>query len=374
MLTVGFIGWRGMVGSVLMNRMQTENDFKKINPIFFSTSTAGGQAPNFGQSNQILQDAYDLNQLAQLDCIITTQGSDYTHQVLAKLRAQGWQGYWIDASSALRMNDDAIIVLDPINQQQINNGLISGVKNYIGGNCTVSLMLLALDGLFKADLVEWVSSMTYQAASGAGANNIRELLAQSGSLYNSIATDLANPQASVLDIAQKVAQQLTSDDFPTQYFGAPLAGSVIPWIDSGLANGQTKEEWKGGAEANKILGYNPNSIKVDGICVRVGVLRSHSQALTIKLKRSDLTLDAIEKLLSNANPWVKFVANNKADSLAKLTPVSVSGSLDIAVGRLKRLNFGDEYISIFTVGDQLLWGAAEPLRRMLNIILEHHVA
>lgn len=371
-LKVGFIGWRGMVGSVLMKRMQEENDFNKIDAYFYSTSAVGGSAPNFGQVQQILLDAFDITELTHLDCIITTQGSEYTHEVLPLLRAQGWNGFWIDAASALRMKDDSIIVLDPINRQNIDDGIANGIKNYIGGNCTVSLMLLGLDGLFNADLVEWISSMTYQAASGAGANNIRELLKQSGELYNAASDLLADSKSSVLEIDSKVTTALRSSEFPQEYFGAPLAGSVIPWIDAALENGQTKEEWKGGVEANKILNLAPQTVKVDGVCVRVGVLRSHSQALTIKLKRKDLSLLEIEQIIKSANPWVKFVANNKADTLKELTPASVSGTLDIAVGRLKKLNFGDEYISLFTVGDQLLWGAAEPLRRMLNILVEHN--
>lgn len=372
MLKVGFVGWRGMVGSVLMKRMHEENDFAKIEPVFFSTSSIGGAAPNVGKDVGVLKDAYEISELNKLDCIVTAQGSDYTHEVLDKLRAAGWNGYWIDASSALRMKDDSIIILDPINRKNIDAGLDNGIKNYIGGNCTVSLMLLGLDGLFKADLVEWISSMTYQAASGAGANNIRELLQQCGTLHDVAADGLNDKNSSILDIDAKVTNALRSTEFPQQYFGAPLAGSVIPWIDSALDNGQTKEEWKGCVEANKILGYAPNTVKVDGVCVRVGVLRSHSQALTIKLKRKDLQLSEIEKIISDANEWVKFVPNNKADTLRELTPASVSGTLDIAVGRLKRLNFGDDFISIFTVGDQLLWGAAEPLRRMLNILVSKH--
>lgn len=370
MLKVGFIGWRGMVGSVLMERMRQENDFQAIEPMFFSTSAVGGAAPSIGKIVDVLQDAYDVALLSTLDCVLTTQGSDYTKDVLPKLRANGWNGYWLDASSGLRMDDDAIIVLDPINRDLIDHGLSSGIKNYVGGNCTVSLMLLGLDGLLKADLVEWVSSMTYQAASGAGANNIRELLKQSGALFDSAKELLDDKNSSILDVDRLVTQELRSADFPQQYFGAPLAGSVIPWIDAALENGQTKEEWKGGVEANKILGYAPDRVMVDGVCVRVGVLRSHSQALTIKLKRNDLSLEEIEQLIAKANPWVKFVANNKPDTLRELTPASVSGTLDIAIGRLKRLKFGNEYISLFTVGDQLLWGAAEPLRRMLNILVE----
>ncbi len=370
MMKVGFVGWRGMVGSVLMERMRSENDFAAISPVFFSTSAVGGAAPQIGKEAGILQDAYNIEILAGLNCILTTQGSDYTKEVLPKLRSAGWNGYWLDASSGLRMDDDAIIILDPLNRQLIEQGLSNGIKNYVGGNCTVSLMLLGLDGLFKADLIEWISSMTYQAASGAGANNIRELLKQSGALYNVTKDLLDDKNASILDIDRLVTQELHSSEFPQQYFGAPLAGSVIPWIDAGMENGQTKEEWKGGVEANKILGLAADTVKVDGTCVRVGVLRSHSQALTIKLKRSDLSLAEIEQIIAKANPWVKFVANNKPDTLRELTPASVSGTLDIAVGRLKALKFGPEYISLFTVGDQLLWGAAEPLRRMLNILVE----
>lgn len=372
MLKVGFVGWRGMVGSVLLERMVAENDYAAIEPRFFTTSNVGGKCPAIGKDVGVLRDAYSLAELTELDCIVTTQGSDYTHEVLPKLRAGGWNGYWLDASSALRMTDDAIIVLDPINRQHIDAGIKNGIKNYVGGNCTVSLMLLALDGLFKADVVEWISSMTYQAASGAGANNIRELLEQSGVIYNSVKNLLGDKNASILDIDREVTKTLHAADFPKQYFGAPLAGSVIPWIDAGLPNGQTKEEWKGGVEANKILGYAADTIKVDGVCVRVGALRSHSQALTIKLKRSDLSLAELEKLIREANPWVNFVANEKLETLAQLTPAAVSGSLTIAVGRLKRLKFGDYFISLFTVGDQLLWGAAEPIRRMLNILVEHH--
>lgn len=372
MLKVGFVGWRGMVGSVLLERMVAENDYAAIEPRFFTTSNVGGKCPAIGKEVGILRDAYSIAELTELDCIVTTQGSDYTHEVLPKLRESGWNGYWLDASSALRMTDDAIIVLDPINRQHIDSGIKNGIKNYVGGNCTVSLMLLALDGLFKADVVEWISSMTYQAASGAGANNIRELLEQSGVIYNSVKNLLGDKGASILDIDREVTKTLHAADFPKQYFGAPLAGSVIPWIDAGLPNGQTKEEWKGGVEANKILGYAADTIKVDGVCVRVGALRSHSQALTIKLKRSDLSLAQLEKLIREANPWVNFVANEKPETLAQLTPAAVSGSLTIAVGRLKRMKFGDDFISLFTVGDQLLWGAAEPIRRMLNILVEYH--
>ena len=374
MLKVGFVGWRGMVGSVLMERMREENDFMAIDPYFFSTSAAGGVAPQVGKDAGTLLDAYDINKLVALDCIVTTQGSDYTHAVLDKLRQAGWNGYWLDASSSLRMTPDALIVLDPINNANIEQALAQGIKNYVGGNCTVSLMLLALDGLFKADAIEWISSMTYQAASGAGANNIRELLQQSGAVYNAVKDILDDKNTTILDIDRRVSQELRSDSFPKQYFGAPLAGSVIPWIDAGMENGQTKEEWKGSVETNKILGFAPDTIKVDGTCVRVGALRSHSQALTIKLKRKDLSLEQIAELIANANEWVKLVPNSKPETLAELTPAAISGSLTIAVGRLKRLKFGDDFISLFTVGDQLLWGAAEPIRRMLNILVQRRHA
>lgn len=372
MLKVGFVGWRGMVGSVLMNRMVEENDFAKIDATFFSTSAAGGSAPRYNPRQTVLKDAYAIDELKLLDCVVTTQGSDYTNEVLPKLRSAGWVGYWIDAASALRMDKDAIIVLDPINGDKIENALDSGIKNYIGGNCTVSLMLLALDGLFKADLVEWISSMTYQAASGAGANNIRELLLQSGKLYDSVSDIINDKSTTILDIDRRVNETLHSADFPTQYFGAPLAGSVIPWIDAGMENGQTKEEWKGAVETNKILGLDPDTVKVEGLCVRVGVLRSHSQALTIKLKQKNLTVEQISEIIAKANPWVKVIANNKSDTLAALSPAAISGTLDIGVGRIKKLKFGDDFIALFTVGDQLLWGAAEPLRRMVNILVSRN--
>jgi len=372
MLKVGFVGWRGMVGSVLMNRMVEENDFAKIEATFFSTSAAGGAAPQYNPNQPVLKDAYNIEELKKLNCIVTTQGSDYTNEILPELRDNGWDGYWVDAASALRMDKDSIIILDPINGENIEQALNSGVKNYIGGNCTVSLMLLALDGLFKADLIEWISSMTYQAASGAGANNIRELLLQSGKLYDSVSNIIDDKSATILDIDKRVNDMLHSPEFPQQYFGAPLAGSVIPWIDSGMENGQTKEEWKGAVETNKILGLQPDSIKVEGLCVRVGVLRSHSQALTIKLKQKNLSVEQISEIIAKANPWVKVIANNKPDTLAELTPAKVSGTLDIAVGRIKKLKFGDDYIALFTVGDQLLWGAAEPLRRMVNILVNRY--
>lgn len=372
MLKVGFVGWRGMVGSVLLERMLQENDFSKITPIFFSTSNVGGNPPEVGVKASKLLDAYDINALGELDCIVTTQGSDYTSEVLPKLKAIGFSGYWLDASSALRMTDNSVIVLDPINRDVIDNALNSGVKAYSGGNCTVSLMLMALGGLFKQGLIEWVDSMTYQAASGAGANNMRELLVQSGQMYNGVADLLGDSKNGILAVDARVNEILRSPNLPTQYFGAPLAGNVLAWIDSALENGQTKEEWKGGAETNKILGLAPNTIKVDGLCVRVGSMRCHSQALTIKLKDKNISLTEIEKIIASHNQWVQVVANNKADTLKYLTPVAVSGTLGVAIGRLRKLSFGDDFLTAFTVGDQLLWGAAEPIRRMLNILNEYH--
>ena len=372
MLKVGFVGWRGMVGSVLMERMREENDFTKIKPFFFSTSNAGGTAPNVGAESSRLLDAYNIDELAKLDCIVTTQGSDYTQEVLPNLKAAGFNGYWLDAASLLRMKDDAVIVLDPINRKVIDQALDKGTKVFCGGNCTVSLMLMGLGGLFENNLVEWISSMTYQSASGAGANNMRELLSQSGYMHDSVADLLKDSKNDILAIDAKVSQALRSNALPTQYFGAPLAGNVLPWIDAQLDNGQTKEEWKGAAETNKVLGLSHNSIKVDGLCVRVGSMRCHSQALTIKLTDKNLSLLEIEQIIANANQWVKVVSNNKADTLKSLTPVAISGKLDIAVGRMRKLSFGEDYLTVFTVGDQLLWGAAEPIRRMLDILVHYH--
>lgn len=375
MLKVGFIGWRGMVGSVLMQRMKEENDFSKIKSYFFSTSNPGGNVPaDFTPAHPTLLDAYNCNELSKLDCIVTAQGTAYTAQILPQLRSGGFTGYWIDASSCLRMNEDNIIILDPINRQVIDNGLNNGIKDYSGGNCTVSLMLMSLGGLLQNNLIEWISSMTYQAASGAGANNMRELLNQSGALYNNVSDLLADPQTNILEIDTKTSNLLRNPGLPQQYFGAPLAGNVLPWIDVLMDNGQTKEEWKGSAETNKILGLTPNTLKIDGICVRVGSMRCHSQALTIKLKDKNLPLSEIESIIKNHNQWVCYVANNKADTLAKLTPATVSGTLAVGVGRLRKLNIGDEYLTLFTVGDQLLWGAAEPLRRMVNILVDYHVS
>ncbi|KJK00366.1 aspartate-semialdehyde dehydrogenase [Pseudomonas sp. PDM23] len=369
MKRVGLIGWRGMVGSVLMQRMLEERDFDLIEPVFFTTSNVGGEGPSIGKDIAPLKDAYSIEELKTLDVILTCQGGDYTSEVFPKLREAGWQGYWIDAASSLRMQDDAVIVLDPVNRKVIDNSLDAGTKNYIGGNCTVSLMLMALGGLFEAGLVEWMSAMTYQAASGAGAQNMRELIKQMGAINASVADDLANPSSAILDIDRKVAEAIRSDAMPTENFGAPLAGSLIPWIDKELPNGQSREEWKGQAETNKILGRFKNPIPVDGICVRIGAMRCHSQALTIKLNK-DVPIADIEGLISQHNPWVKLIPNQREISMRELTPAAVTGTLSVPVGRLRKLNMGTQYLGAFTVGDQLLWGAAEPLRRMLRILLE----
>jgi aspartate-semialdehyde dehydrogenase len=371
-MKVGIVGWRGMVGSVLMERMSAERDFDLIDSVFFSTSNAGGAAPKVARGAPKLQDANDVAALKACDAILTCQGGDYTNDVYPKLRAAGWNGFWIDAASALRMKDDAVIILDPVNLPVIKAALAKGVKNYIGGNCTVSLMLLAIDGLLKADLVEWVTAMTYQAASGAGAQNMRELIAQMGYANAAVKDLLADPQSAILEIDRKVSEALRSDALPKENFGVPLAGSLIAWIDKDLGNGVSREEWKGGAEANKILGKpamgEPGSVIVEGVCVRVGAMRCHSQALTIRLKK-DLPLAEIEKLIAGANRWVKLVPNNREDSIRELSPAKVSGTIDIPIGRLRKLAMGGEYLTAFTVGDQLLWGAAEPLRRMLRILL-----
>ena len=370
MKKVGFVGWRGMVGSVLMDRMREENDFALIDePVFFTTSQTGQPGPDVGKPVAVLQDATDIAALSQMDAIVTCQGGDYTKQVFAGLRKAGWQGYWIDAASALRMDKDAVIILDPVNLPVIQRALADGRKDFIGGNCTVSLMLMALGGLFNADLVEWATSMTYQAASGAGAKNMRELLGQMGVLQHSVSDLLADPASAILDIDRKVTQTLRGAEYPTENFGVPLAGSLIPWIDVALENGQSKEEWKGFAETNKILGRSANPVPIDGTCVRIGAMRCHSQALTIKLKK-DVPIDEIEQMLDEANPWSKVVPNNRAASIRDLTPASVTGTLTVPVGRLRKMNLGNEFLNAFTVGDQLLWGAAEPLRRMLRILLE----
>ena len=368
-MKVGFVGWRGMVGSVLMQRMQEENDFAHIpEAVFFTTSNVGGAAPDLGQSAKTLLDAGNIAELAKMDIIVTCQGGDYTKSVFQPLRDAGWAGYWIDAASSLRMNDDAVIVLDPVNRSVIDDALKNGVKNYIGGNCTVSLMLMALGGLFQNDLVEWATSMTYQAASGAGAKNMRELIEGMGAVHSQVAAELADPASAILNIDRKVSDFLRSDAYPQAQFGVPLAGSLIPWIDADLGNGQSKEEWKGGVETNKILGRSANPMVVDGLCVRVGAMRCHSQALTLKLKQ-DLPVAEIERILASANDWVKVVPNEKEASIHELTPAKVTGTLSVPVGRIRKMGMGGEYISAFTVGDQLLWGAAEPLRRMLRIVL-----
>ncbi|MDO6685600.1 MULTISPECIES: aspartate-semialdehyde dehydrogenase [unclassified Agarivorans] len=367
-MKVGLVGWRGMVGSVLMQRMREESDFAHIAPVFFSTSQVGIAGPDVGTGETTLQDAFDIDSLKAMDTIITCQGGDYTKDVYPKLRESGWDGYWIDAASALRMEDDAVIVLDPVNRDVIDNALSNGVKTYVGGNCTVSLLLMAIGGLFEKDLIEWVSPMTYQAASGAGARNMRELISQMGDIRDDVATELADPASAILDIDRKVANKMRSDDFPTDQFGVPLAGSLIPWIDVPLASGQSKEEWKAQVEANKILGTSDSQTPIDGICVRIGAMRCHSQALTIKLKK-DIPVAEIEEILAAHNDWVKVIPNDRELSAQELTPTKVTGTLSVPVGRIRKLTMGPEYISAFTVGDQLLWGAAEPLRRMLRILI-----
>jgi aspartate-semialdehyde dehydrogenase len=377
MKLVGLVGWRGMVGSVLMQRMQEENDFAHIEPVFFSTSNAGGKAPALAKNETALKDANDIEALKKCDIILTCQGGDYTTEIFPKLRAAGWNGYWIDAASSLRMKDDAIIVLDPINLGVIKDGLSKGVKNYIGGNCTVSCMLMGLGGLFKHDLVDWMTSMTYQAASGGGAQHMRELLTQFGSINAEVKVLLDDPASAILEIDRKVlAKQHALGADETQHFGVPLGGNLIPWIDKDLGNGQSREEWKAGAEANKILGRGaafgasaPSAIAIDGLCVRIGAMRCHSQALTIKLKK-DVPLDEINDIIASDNDWVKLVPNTREASMHELTPAATTGKLTIPVGRVRKMQMGEQYLSAFTVGDQLLWGAAEPLRRMLRIVLD----
>ena len=358
-----------MVGSVLMQRMIAERDFEHFEPVFFSTSQVGGAAPDVGKRAGPLQDANDLAALAACDVVVTCQGGDYTNSIHPKLRVTGWQGYWVDAASALRMKDDAVIILDPVNRAVIEAGLKAGIKDYIGGNCTVSLMMMALGGLFHAGLVEWITSMTYQAASGAGAPNMRELIGQMGVAHASVAALLKDPSSAILDIDRAVTDCLRSDTLPKAQFGAALAGSLIPWIDKDLGNGQSREEWKGSAETNKILGRSANPIPVEGICVRIGAMRCHSQAMTIKLNR-DLPLAEIERLIAGGNDWVRLVPNTREDSIRELSPAKVSGTLEIPIGRVRKLAMGGEYLSAFTVGDQLLWGAAEPIRRMLRILVD----
>jgi aspartate-semialdehyde dehydrogenase len=361
-----------MVGSVLMDRMAAEKDFELFDSVFFSTSSAGGAAPKVARAEAVLKDAGDLEALKACDTIVTCQGGDYTGEMHPKLRAAGWSGYWIDAASSLRMKDDAVIILDPVNLPVIKGALARGIKDYIGGNCTVSLMMLGIDGLLKADLVEWVTAMTYQSASGAGAQNMRELLQQMGHAHASVNDLLADPASAILEIDRRVGAALLSEQLPKAHFGVPLAGSLIPWIDKDLGNGVSREEWKGGAEANKILGRppmgQPGSLIVEGLCVRVGAMRCHSQALTIKLKK-DVPLAEIESLLAAANRWVRVIPNRREDSIRELSPARVSGRMEIPIGRLRKLAMGGEYLSAFTIGDQLLWGAAEPLRRMLRLLL-----
>ncbi len=370
MIKVGFVGWRGMVGSVLMERMVAEDDFKGFKAHFFSTSQAGELGPVVAGEAEPLLDGRDIELLKQMDIILSCQGGNYTREVYPLLR-KVWDGYWIDAASALRMDDDAIIVLDPVNRNVIDEGLKKGIKNYIGGNCTVSLMMMALGGLFENDLVEWISSMTYQAASGAGAKNMKELLAQMGVLENEVHNLLANPGSAILDIDAKVTAKLKDGTLPLENWPVPLAASLIPWIDAPMENGQTREEWKGVSETNKILGRkNDNFIPIDGQCVRIGSMRCHSQAFTIKLTKN-IPLAEIEKIIASHNPWVFVVPNERSATEELLSPVQTSGTLRIPVGRLRKMNIGEEYLTAFTVGDQLLWGAAEPVRRMLQITLEY---
>ena len=373
MKLVGLVGWRGMVGSVLMQRMQEENDFALIEPVFFSTSIAGGRAPAQAKNETVLHDASNIDALRKCDIIITCQGGDYTSEIFPQLRQSGWNGYWIDAASTLRMKDDAIIVLDPVNLDVIKSALQRGIKNYIGGNCTVSCMLMGLGGLFQHDLVEWMSSMTYQAASGGGAQHMRELLTQFGTINSEVKALLDDPASAILEIDRQVlAKQHALSADETRQFGVPLAGNLIPWIDKDLGNGVSREEWKAGAETNKILGkgeaFASKAIPVDGLCVRIGAMRCHSQALTIKLKK-DVPLDEINDIIAGHNEWVKVVPNERDVTMQQLTPAAVTGGLQIPVGRLRKMQMGGDYLSAFTVGDQLLWGAAEPLRRMLRILI-----
>ena len=370
---VGLVGWRGMVGSVLMDRMQSEGDFDLIEPVFFSSSDAGGKAPAQARNQTALKDAFDIEALKKCDIIISAQGGDYTTEVFPKLRASGWTGHWIDAASTLRMKEDAVIILDPVNMPVIQNALSKGGNNWIGGNCTVSCMLMGVGALYKAGLVEWMTSMTYQAASGGGAQHMRELLTQFGTLNAEVKALLDDPKSAILEIDRKVlAKQQSLSSAETANFGVPLGGNLIPWIDKDLGNGVSREEWKAGAEANKILGQGPGfgtaAVPVDGFCVRVGAMRCHSQALTFKLKK-DVPVADIEAMIAADNAWVKVVPNTREASLRDLTPVAVTGTLGIPVGRIRKLAMGPEYLGAFTIGDQLLWGAAEPLRRMLRVLL-----
>jgi len=369
MLRVGIVGWRGMVGSVLVQRMREERDFDLVEPVFFSTSQVGGKAPATGKDSGPVQSATDLEALKRLPVIIACQGGDYTNEMHPQLRAAGWKGYWIDAASALRLKDDAAIILDPVNMPVIERALSSGVRDFIGGNCTVSLMMMGMAGLFQRDLIEWMTCMTYQAASGAGAANMRELAEQLAHVGDAAKPALADPAATALDIDQRVADALRNGGLPKSNFGHPLAGSLLPWIDKDMGDGQSREEWKAQAETNKILGRSARPIPVDGICVRVGAMRCHSQALTIKL-RKNVPLDEVQGIVAEGNEWVRVVPNRKEETLAELTPAAVTGKLAVPVGRLRKLPMGGEYLAAFTVGDQLLWGAAEPLRRMLRILLD----
>lgn len=369
MKRVGLIGWRGMVGSVLMQRMQEERDFDVIEPIFFTTSQAGKPGPKIGKDVPALKDANNLDELKAMDIIITCQGGDYTKEIYPKLRDAGWKGYWIDAASTLRMKDDSIIVLDPVNLNVIKDGIKKGVKTYVGGNCTVSLMLMAIGGLFQQDLIEWITPMTYQAASGAGAQNMRELIKQMGAIHTDVMSLLDDPASAILEIDRKVTEFLRSDAYPLAQWPVPLAASLIPWIDVQLDSGQSKEEWKAQVETNKILGRISNPVPIDGLCVRIGAMRCHSQALTIKMKK-DVPLDEIHDIIAKANEWVKVIPNDREITMRELTPAAVTGTLTVPVGRMRKLNMGKEFLSAFTVGDQLLWGAAEPLRRTLRILLE----
>ena len=369
MIRIGFVGWRGMVGSVLMARMREEKDFQGFEPLFFTTSNVGGKGPDIGHDIPPLEDAYDLNRLSQMEIVVTCQGGDYTQKVYPEMRKKGWRGYWIDSASTLRMEEDSIIVLDPVNRPVIDNGLASGIKTYVGGNCTVTLMLMALAGLYRQGLVEWISSMTYQAASGAGANHMKELIAQMAVLGYVSKPLLDDPASTAIDIDSLVTGELRSARFPTDFFGAPLAASLIPWIDSAMENGQTREEWKGSVESNKIL-QNRKPVPVDGLCVRVGAMRCHSQGFTMKLTQ-DVPLAEVCDMIAAANDWVQLVPNDREATLRHLTPAAVSGTLTVPVGRIRKMLLGPEYVAAFSCGDQLLWGAAEPIRRVLRIILEH---
>lgn len=368
MKKVGIVGWRGMVGSVLMERMSAQNDFQKFTPVFFTTSQAGQTAPDVGQGTSELIDAFDIDTLMDMDIVVTCQGGSYTEAVRPKLAERGWGGYWIDAASTLRMDEQSIIVLDPVNLPVIEKAISKGIKNFVGGNCTVSLMLMALGGLFENDWVEWLTSMTYQAASGAGAKNMRELVAQMRTIGDKAAPILDDPASAILDLDRKVTDTLRSDGYPVENWGVPLGASLIPWIDRAMDNGQTREEWKGFVETNKILGRSDNPIPIDGQCIRIGAMRCHSQAFTIKLKK-DVPLDEINAALAGNNDWVRVIPNTKEDSIKDLTPAAVTGTLNVPVGRIRKMNIGENFLTAFSVGDQLLWGAAEPLRRILNIIL-----